>query len=96
MLIIILIPTIILTYITVEDSDDNLANLGNFQNWADFAAVNTHALIAEMNSLNAISFNQEIPEFLGELDKGITKGDRFKISDTVATTAGWEDKQKLR
>ena len=67
-----------------------------FDQWKDYADANTTALIEGMTNLNAVAFKQEIPEFTGELNDGVTIDEWLKSANKVALAAGWNDAQKLR
>lgn len=69
-------------------------NRMNAQDWADFAANQALAITTGFNSISAINFKREIPEFSGDLDESLPIDEWFKIADKVATTAQWTDAQK--
>lgn len=70
-------------------------NLNNLQDRSDFAAAKIQAIIEGMKNLNAVTTKNEISEFSGELDEGMTIKELLKTADKVAAIAGCTDLQKL-
>ena len=72
------------------------AGAPTFDQWKDYADANTTALIEGMTNLNAVAFKQEIPEFTGELNDGVTIDEWLKMAKKVALAAGWNNAQQLK
>ena len=85
-----------------SNSQENLEIIENtemaltVQDWRDFADANTQAIVESMAVLNAVTFKREIPEYLGELEGGMTIEEWIKKAYRVGNSAGWTNDQKFK